>query len=184
MLEILSGLVLILLTMVSYSVGITLAARRRSYEPAFLDLLLVAMLWVVVFLLRPEFSRFPMLALAIAMGVLVGYVIGTARLAGVDVARKIPDSELPEHAREKVVVVAEGNILKRGWRRWSAFAERMGVIQGRMFMGFFYFLVVTPFGLVARLFTDSLAMKKSPPDSNWHAKETAALTIEATREQG
>jgi hypothetical protein len=184
MLELFGALVLILLTMVSYASGITLAARRREYPTAVLDLIVVAGLWVLMFWLRPQLDRLPLLAVTVSLGVIVGIIIGAIRLAGHDEARVLPKSELPEHAQEKVVTAVPTNIFKRGWQRWGNFSERMGNIQGRLLMGFFYFIIVTPFGLVAHIFTDPLHIKKSPPHSNWHPKESTDLTLEAAQEQG
>jgi hypothetical protein len=185
MLELLSVIVLILLTMVSYASGITLAANRREYPTAVLDLLIVAVLWLALFWLRPQLDRLPLLAVTIGLGVVVGYLVGAVRLAGYKDAHVLPSSELPEHAREKVADTAvPHNIFKRGWQRWNNFAGRMGNVQGRLLMGFFYFIVVTPFGLGTRLFSDPLAVKKPPPRSNWHPKESTDLTLEAAQEQG
>lgn len=185
MLEILGALLIVLLTMVSYAAGVTLAARRRDYEPSLADLLLVAALWLLLFWLRPQLARWPLLAVIILLGILVGALFGGLRLARQNTA-VIPKSELPAHAREDGAgrTAVAGNLLKRGWHRWSDFAGRMGTIQSRLLMGFFYFLVITPFGLVARLFTDSLAIKKAPEKTNWNAKEQNDLTLEAAAEQG
>lgn len=184
MLELLGVLVVILLTMVSFASGVTLAANRRVYEPGILDLVVVFALWMLFFWLRPQLSRPLLLAAIIGVGIVFGYLLGAVRLARQDSTQMIPSSELPEHAQEKAKTAVEANLFKRGWRRWSDFAARMGNIQGRLFMGFFYFLIVTPFGLVAHLFTDPLATKQTPPQSNWHPKEEAELTLEAAREQG
>lgn len=183
-LELFGALALILLTMVAYSSGITLVANRREYPVSFFDLLVVLTLWILVFWLRPNFGRLPMLAIGVGIGIVVGYLIGIVRFAGQDSSRIIPDSELPEHAREQSETAVAGNIFKRGWRRWSDFAQRMGQVQGRLFMGFFYFAIVTPFGFIGRLFTDVLAIKKAPTNGNWHAKEQTPPTIEAAQEQG
>jgi len=184
MFEIIGAVVLILLTMVTYASGITLAARRREYPVAVLDLVAVAGLWVVLFWLRPQLSRPFLLVATIVSGVLVGYAVGAIRLAGHDEAKELPKSELPEHAREKVATTMSPNLLKRVWSRWSDFSGRMGNVQGRLLMGFFYFFIVTPFGLVGRLLIDTLAIKKPPAHSNWHPKEIADLTLETAKEQG
>lgn len=183
----LSVIVLILLTMVSYASGVTLAANQREYPVAVFDLLIVAGLWLILFWLRPQLSHLPLLAVIIGLGVVVGYLVGAVRLAGRQDVYTLPASELPEHAREKegeADTAVPPNIFKRGWRRWNEFAGRMGNVQGRLLMGFFYFLVVTPFGLGMRLLSDPLAIKKSPPHSNWHPKENTDLTLEAAKEQG
>ena len=185
MLELLSIIVLILLTMVSYASGVTLAANRREYPTAVLDLLVVAALWLVLFWIRPQVERLPLLAIIIGLGVVVGYLMGAVRLAGRKDVYTLPASELPEHAREKKgETTVSANIFKRGWQRWSDFAGRMGNVQGRLLMGFFYFIIVTPFGLGMRLLSDPLAIKQSPSQSNWHPKESTDLTLEAAKEQG
>lgn len=182
----LSVIVLILLTMVSYASGVTLAANRREYPVAVIDLLIVAGLWLILFWLRPQLSHLPLLAVTIGLGVVVGYLVGAVRLAGRQDVYTLPASELPEHAREKEGrdTAVSANVFKRGWRRWNDFAGRMGNVQGRLLMGFFYFLIVTPFGLGMRLLSDPLAIKKSPSQSNWHSKESTDLTLDAAKEQG
>lgn len=184
MFEILGVVVLVLLTMVSYAAGITLAARRRAYPAAVVDLLLVAGLWVGLFWLRPQLGRLSLLAVTVAVGVVAGMIIGAVRLAAQDETKLLPTSELPEHAREKVVTAVPANLFKRAWNRWNDFAGRMGNVQGRLLMGFFYFVFVTPFGLVGHFFTDALGIKKLPAQSNWHPKESIDLSLEAAGEQG
>lgn len=186
MLSFFSVLIVIFLTMVSYASGVTLAANRREYPTAVLDLLIVAGLWLLLFWLRPQVGHLPLLAVTIGLGVVVGYLVGAVRLAGRQDVYTLPASELPEHAREKggEETAVSTNIFKRGWRRWNDFAGRMGNVQGRLLMGFFYFFIVTPFGLGMRLLSDPLAIKKSPPHSNWHPKESTDLTLEAAKEQG
>lgn len=184
MLELLGIMVIILLTMVGYASGATLAANRRAYEPGIVDLGAIFGLWVLFFWLRPQLARPWLLAAVIGGGIMCGYLVGVARLARQDTAREVPASELPAHAREKGETVVAANLFRRGWQRWNDFAARMGNIQGRLLMGFFYFLVVTPFGLVARLFTDPLAIKQTPPQTNWQPKEETDATLEAAREQG
>lgn len=185
MFELLGIIVLFLLTMVSYSAGLTLVARRRPYEPRVLDLILVFSGWLLVMWLRSEVDgHLLMLAVALVLGLGAGIIMGTIRFAGHDAAGIMPDSELPEHAREKPETAVATNVFKRAWQRWNDFAGRMGGVQGRLLMGFFYFIIVTPFGVVARLFTDALAIKKAPDQSNWRPKEGTDLTIEAAQEQG
>ncbi len=182
--EILRTIVLILLTMVGYSSGVTLAAREREFLPKILDLIVVALLWVAVFWLRPQMGRWAILGVALLLSLVVGYLLTAVRMRHVDDTAVIPQSELPEHAREKGDTAVSGNIFRRGWRKWEHFAGKMGNVQGRLLMGYFYFIVVTPFGIIVRLFSDPLNIKKRPEQSDWHPKEPTDLTIEGAREQG
>jgi heme A synthase len=184
MLEIISTIVLMLLAMVSYASGITLAAKRREYPVAVVDLMVVVGLWLVLFWLRPQLTRLPLLGATILLGMLVGYIVGAMRLAGYDEAKELPKSELPEHARERGETAVPTSLFRRAWHRWNDFAGRMGNVQGRLLMGFFYFFIVTPFGLGVRLLSDPLAIKKLPTDSNWKPKEATELNLDAAKEQG
>ncbi len=184
-LEILSAIALALLTLVGYSSGVTLASRKRPFLPTILDLLLVTGLWLVVFWLRGRFeSRWLLLGIGLALGIALGYVATAVRLMGKDTRSEIPKSELPEHARDKVVKVQDGNIFKRLWLRWNTFAPAMGNVQARIIMGFFYFIVVTPFGLITRVISDPLNMKHQPSASNWSLKEMTDTTIQSAQKQG
>lgn len=181
---ILSAIALALLTLVGYSSGVTLASRKQPFLPTLLDLLLVVGLWIVAFWLRARLNHWLVLGIGLALGVLMGYVATALRLRGNDNRYVIPKSELPEHARDKEVADDEGNILKRLWHRWNAFASVMGNVQARIIMGFFYFFIVTPFGLATRVFSDPLRVKQQPSSSNWVLKDATDMTIEAAQEQG
>lgn len=183
--EILSAIMLVLLTLVGYSSGVTLASRKQPFLPTLLDLLLVLILWIGVFWLRVQLeNRWLLIGIGLGIGILVGYVVTAIRLRGKDTRSEIPKSELPKHAREKVGLNQEENFFKRLWTRWSSFAAVMGNVQARIIMGFFYFIVVTPFGLIARIFSDPLVIKNQPSLSNWAAKEASDTTIQSAQEQG
>lgn len=182
--EILRAIALILLTMVGYSSGVTLAARDRDFLPKIFDLVVVVLLWIAVFWLQPQLGRWSILAAAVLLSLVIGYFLTAVRLRNVDDTAVIPQSELPEHARVKEETAVAPNLIKRLWSRWNHFAGKMGNVQGRLLMGFFYFFIVTPFGLGYRLFSDPLHIKHSPSQTGWQPKEPTDLTIENAREQG
>lgn len=53
-------------------------------------------------------------------------------------------------------------MLKRIWQAWKRVAHRIGNFQSRVLLTIFYFVVVLPFGLATRLFSDPLRIKKCP----------------------
>jgi hypothetical protein len=180
-----SAIALILLTMVGYSSGVTLAGRGRHVLPSVWDLLLLAMLWWVAFQLRAQIDgRLLGLLAGLLLGLVVGGLFTVVRLALTQDAPVIPENELPAHARE-TAVAPDTSLGRKLWLRWNQFGARMGGVQGRMLMGYFYFIIVTPFGLGVRLFSDPLHHKRPfPQASGWSAKETIEPTLEAAREQG
>ncbi len=180
----LSAIALILLTMVGYSSGVTLAGRGRNVLPSIWDLLLLVATWWGAFQLRALLdSRLWGLLAGLLLGLVMGAVFTAVRLTVSREAPLIPESELPEHARERHVN-APRSLPRRLWDRWNAFATRMGAVQGRLLMGFFYFLIVTPFGAVARLGGDALHQKRPFAASGWSSKEPVDLTLEQAHEQG
>ncbi len=57
--------------------------------------------------------------------------------------------------------IEEGFVMfYRFWQRWKAFAHIIGNFQSRLLLSIFYFLVLSPFGLGVKLFSDPLRLKK------------------------
>lgn len=182
--EFLSVVVLILLTMVGYASGVTLAGRGRHVVPAVWDLLLLLPVWWGAVQLRALLdSRWLGLLVGLLLGIVVGGLFTAVRLTTAKETPVIPESELPAHARE-TAVAPETSWPRQLWQRWNAFAARMGGVQGRLLMGYFYFIIVTPFGLVMRFFSDPLHRKRPYSQSGWLTKDNIDPTLEAAQEQG
>lgn len=180
----LSALALVMLTLVGYSSGMTLIGRDKDIQPLIWDLLIVTVLWVAAFVLRETIGEGWSLLVWFAAAFVIAASLTAVRTAGQPPA--MPKSELPEH-----VLKLEGqrptdkqNPIREAWEAWKRFAADMGNVQGRFLMGFFYFIIVTPFGLVYRLFSDSLTIKHVPKGSGWVEKEPLGATLEEAKEQG
>lgn len=154
--EFVSGLALVLLTLVGYSSGAVLGARRRTPAPGLVDLLVVLILWAGALVTRPWLGRWPALAVWLAAGLLVGAVLAYVRRA--------------QYGRTTVAEPAQGSLLARAWQGWKAFARRMGNYQSRVMMAYLYFTVVLPFGLAVTWLSDPLHIKRTGRPSNWQTK--------------
>jgi hypothetical protein len=75
-------------------------------------------------------------------------------------------------------------LLQELWKKWKALAVKIGNFQGRLILTLFYFIFVTPFGLVVRLSSDPLQMKHSSGSSFWRPKASPESTLEEARRQG
>lgn len=184
--EFLSALALVMLTLVGYASGMALVGRERErdVQPFIWDLLLVVGLWVAAFRYRGVIGEGLSLLVWLVAALILGAALTAVRVAGQPAA--MPKSELPEHVLklDSLTAAIPQNPFRRAWEAWKAFAADMGNVQGRFLMGFFYFIIVTPFGLAFRLFSDSLGMKKVPPNSGWSVKEPLGVTLEEAQEQG
>lgn len=66
----------------------------------------------------------------------------------------------PEGQRPKAADVSPWYGVYRLWERWKSIAHTIGNFQARLLLSLFYFLVLSPFGLGVRLFSDPLGLKK------------------------
>ena len=74
--------------------------------------------------------------------------------------------------------------MKRLWRWWKRFAERVGNIQARLLLIVLYFLVVSPVALLLKLLADPLALRRGPDRrSGWVPRVARATDIEEGRRQ-
>ena len=61
--------------------------------------------------------------------------------------------------------------LKTLWQAWKRLAKKIGNFQARVFLTLLYAIVVLPFGVMVRLFSDSLHTKKRPTSWTEHPAE-------------
>jgi len=74
-------------------------------------------------------------------------------------------------------------LLRELWNRWLTLAKKIGNFQSRVILTVFYFLIVTPFGLLVRIFSDPLHSKSGPGQTRWLPRETYDVDLAAVRKQ-
>jgi hypothetical protein len=149
--EFVSGLALVLLTLVGYSSGAVLGARRKTPVPGLFDLLLILVLWAAALATRIALGKWLAIVVWLAAGIAVGALLAHARLS-----RYPKDDSGPP----------SGSL----WQVWKGFARRMGNYQSRVVMSLLYFSVVLPFGLALTAVGDPLHIKRTAGPSNWQPK--------------
>lgn len=73
-------------------------------------------------------------------------------------------------------------IVRRLWAGWKRVARAIGDFQARVLLTLIYAVLVLPFGLLVRLFSDPLNIKKRPATWFEHPQET--IDAEWARRQG
>jgi hypothetical protein len=73
------------------------------------------------------------------------------------------------------------DLLKRAWAGWKKIAHKIGNFQARVLLTIFYGVLVLPFGLAARWFSDPLRIKKKP--TAWLDHPNEACDLEWARKQ-
>jgi hypothetical protein len=163
-------LALILLTLVGYSTGAVIGGGNKTVAPESLDLVVVVVLWALALASRPFLGRWVAIGVWLVGGGLVSFVFAAVRRG------KMPTRKVP-------ALSGSGNLLQRIWGRWKGFAAEMGNYQGRILLAFFYFVVVTPFGVLVRLLGDPLRTRRSAGTSFWVNRSTANTDLDEARRQ-
>jgi hypothetical protein len=165
------GLALILLTLVGFSSGAVIAGRGEKEPLGLLDLGVAILFLALALGTRSVLGKW--LAIPIWF-ILAG--LGSAFLTEIRYkdrrTKKVPP--LP---------VAEKGPMRRILDWWKVFAIKIGNYQGRLMFAFFYFVVVTPFGIGVRLFSDPLKVKQAIRATNWLERSSVRQELETAREQ-
>lgn len=167
-----SGLALILMTQIGYASGAVVAGKGKHVFPNLLDLVVVVVLWVMALMTQTALGRGWAILAWLAAGLVVGAGLTGLRREG-----------YPDRKKKAAPTVQSAGRLRRLWHGWKVFAAEMGNYQGRLFLAFFYFIIVTPFGIAVRLFGDPLRIRRLRGDSFWLERRSGGQGIESAREQ-
>jgi len=166
-----SALALVLLTLVGFSSGAVIAGRREKEPLVLLDLGVAILFLALALGTRSVLERW--LAIPIWF-ILAG--LGSALLTGIRYKNRRTD-------KVATLSLAEKGFLSRIWHWWKVFATKLGNYQGRLMFAFFYFVVVTLFGIGVRMFSDPLKIKQLGGTTCWSERSSVKHDLEASREQ-
>jgi len=62
------------------------------------------------------------------------------------------------------------SLFRRLWEGWKKIARKIGDFNARVILTVFYFILLFPFAVLVRIFTDPLEIKKKA-HVGWHNKE-------------
>ncbi len=71
------------------------------------------------------------------------------------------------------------SLLRQIWEKWKVVGQVIGDFIARVVLTIFYFTIFMPFGLIVRLVSDPLGIKKSRP--TWLDRHTHELNITESR---
>ena len=74
-------------------------------------------------------------------------------------------------------------LCRRAWARWTVIAHIIGNFQARVLLTLFYFVVLPPFALIVKLFTDPLGLREPRGGSDWVVRPAAEPPERAGRRQ-
>ena len=165
------GLALILLTLVGFSSGAVLAGRGKKEPLGLIDFGMAVLFLAMALGTHSIFGKW--LAIPIWF-ILAG--LGSGLLTEIRYKARKAENRLR-------LSPSEERPLRRAWDWWKVFAIEIGNYQGRMLFAFFYFVIVTPFGIGVRLFSDPLKVKQAVRATNWLERSSVREELETAREQ-
>jgi len=74
-------------------------------------------------------------------------------------------------------------LLHAAWQGWKRIAEKIGHFQARVLWGLLYFVVVAPFAVGVKLFSDPLRIKKRSSTTWWVENPRQTSTLEEAHRQ-
>ena len=174
--EVLSYIVLVLLSLVGYSGGVTIRAGKKvDLKPVLLDLVLVALIWAGALYSRLtyDFNKWLLILVWVGISVVVGIVAVSFRRL-----------QRENESQQQETKYPSSGIFKKLWHRWTEFSKKMGSFQSRVMLSFFFFIIISPVAVLIKLFGDPLSIKKKKPmDTYWSAKTPSSTEIEDYRRQ-
>jgi hypothetical protein len=75
------------------------------------------------------------------------------------------------------------HFLRAAWCGWKRLAEKIGHLQARLLFVLLYFIVVAPFALALKFFSDPLQIKKKTSATWWRAHPKQTMTLEEAQRQ-
>lgn len=174
--EIVSFIVLILLSLVGYSAGaVGKAGKLIELKPQIIDLILVSVIWAGAIYSRIvlDLNKW----LAILVFIVLSSLIGVLAV----LPRKLPEQKVSNTQRPKEAI--SSNLVKRLWQSWGNFSKRTGNFQTRIFLSLFFFILVSPLALAVKVFSDPLSIKHESDNSYWLSKIKSETDLEQFRRQ-
>lgn len=171
----LSYIALVLLSLVGYSGGATgRAGKSTELKPKMIDLVLVLFIWTGAIYSRVtfDFNKWLLILIWLFLSIVFG-VISVSLSAFTNENRIGPKDVTETWAMD----------LKKVWQSWSDFAKRMGGFQSRILLSLFFFGLISPFAIAAKLFSDPLRLKYRKRTSWWTSKEDIKPELEEYRRQ-
>jgi len=173
--ETFSYIVLILLSLVGYSGGAAGKAEKfADLKPQIVDLIIVLLIWAGAIYSRLTFDLNKWLLILI--WVVLSATIGVTAI----LFRKLPKEQSSNNKEPEKV---QKNPIKKLWHTWNNFSKRMGSFQSRIILSLFFFILVSPFALAVKMFSDPLNIKHQTTKSHWLPKEEIPTDLERYKRQ-
>lgn len=171
----LSYIALVLLSLVGYSGGATgKTGTSIELKPKITDLVLLSVIWAGAIYSRTtlNINKWLLIFIWLVLSIAIGFLAVSLR-------------RLPEKTdlNRKDLLKIPATVFKKRWQSWNDFSKKMGRFQSRILLSLFYFVLVSPFAMAAKIFSDPLRLKYRRLTSWWIPKKETKNELEEFRRQ-
>jgi len=173
--EITSFVATILLSLVAYCVGVV-SKGGQSIKLQLFDLFVVSIIWAsaIYSSIALEFNKWVLLLVWIIFSFVAGILLTWRRKIPLEIVSSGKVTELKETSR---------SLHKRLWARWQGFWDRVGSFQSRLVLSMLFFILVSPFALGVKIFSDPLRIKDKDSESYWLSKMRNVVDLDEAKRQ-
>jgi len=176
--EVISFIVLILLSLTGYSAGATgKAGKFADLKPQIVDLTIVLLIWAGAIYSRITFDLKKWFLILI--WVILSIIVGILAI----LFRKLPEKKISNISNKGKSKKVQSNILNNLEQSWKNFSTRIGSFQSRIILSLFFFFFVSPFALAVKMFSDPLKIKHQSSKSHWLPKREIKIDQEQYKTQ-
>jgi hypothetical protein len=171
----LSYIALILLSLAGYSGGAACKAGEQiDLKPKIIDLVLVAIIWTGAIYSRTshDLNKWLLILIWLILSIIIGVLAISLRKLHKE--KSFSQNDIPK---------TPANVFKKIWQDWNDFSKRMGIFQSRILLSLFFFVLVSPFAIAAKIFSDPLRLKYRRLTSWWIPKKETKNELEQFRRQ-
>ncbi len=173
--EVLSFIVLILLSLVGYSGGAAgKAGKLVDLKPQLTDLVIVIFIWGGAIYSRIVFDLNKLLIILI--WVILSSIIGMLTVWARNLSKEKPQ-------KSKKFNKLSSNLFKKLWQSWKDFSKRIGSFQSRIILSLFFFIFILPFAIALKMISDPLRIKQQSSKSYWLTKKETKIDMEQYKKQ-
>ncbi len=175
--ETLSYIVLILLSLAGYSAGVTKrAGKGKDPEPRLLDIFIVLLIWTAAVFSRMtlDLSKWILILIGAFVSFIIGFIVHWLRM---------PKDDFSPDEKKVLPCEDEQQTRKNLWETWKEFSKRMGAFQSRMLLSFIFFILIFPFALIVKIFSDPLNLKTRTSETHWQEKKGPSSNLEDYKRQ-
>ena len=155
--------------MFGYSCGANFLFWEKEIKPKIRDVIVISLIWGLSIYVFDNIQKYWLFILIFL------FSAGLSTL----LFRFTPTAQIKTNAEIENPLRTNNSTKKRV----SIFFQQVGEFQSRLLLTYVYMLVISPFGLLQRVFSDKLSLRRKIKTYGWIDRKTGGTTLKENRRQ-